>query len=233
MNLFAYQKKYIVLLALAVLLFLPDKELYACGGQDVFISDNPELEIKKDPGTPFVKESDMKISPALAHAIAERFLTENLPDPPLPLTFRKLENVHKKLIYQFQTEPLPDYKGQYHLGPVNFKVERLVLDVDALTGNLYLANGCGAAPGQLLYTYNSSDFNDMSSSASPVLVSNNTNFIARNTGNPVKIDGKILLEEWKNTGHKYFYLGTYTPLTPHYLNHHSHQHLHTTSTITH
>jgi hypothetical protein len=45
----------------------------------------------------------------------------------------------------------------------------------------------------------------------PVLISNNTNFIARKTGNLINIDGKISPEEWKDTGHRYFYLGTYKP----------------------
>jgi hypothetical protein len=101
--------------------------------------------------------------------------------------------------------------GLYHLGPVNFKVEKLVLDIDAFTGNIYQATGCGSAPGRLLYRYNPADFNMMEDDQGPVLISNNTNFIARKTGNRIKIDGKISPEEWKDTGHRYFHLGTYKP----------------------
>jgi hypothetical protein len=206
----------IVLLSFTGILFLPGKILYACGGVDVILSEAPTPEKQFNQGYQFdeqgnllVQKSNVNISPALAHAIAEKFLLKNLSDPPLPLIFRKLEWVHRKLIYQFQSEPLPNYNGLYHLGPVNFTVERLILDVDAITGNLYLSNGCGAAPGQLLYEYNPSDFNN-TLLLPPTMIPNNTNFIARKTGNHVRIDGKILSEEWEDTGHKYFYLGTYT-----------------------
>ena len=211
----------ILLLFLAGLVIFPAKGLYACGGDDVILSENPDLKLQSNrgysrdnQGNLLFPKSDILITPSLARAIAEKFLRESLPDPPLPLTFRKLEWVHRKLVYQFQSEPLSDYNGKYHLGPVSFKVESLVLDVDAMTGNLHIANGCGAAPGRIVYRYNPSDFDDSVSASPATLISNNTNFIARKTGNPIRVDGKILPEEWKNTGHKYFYLGTYKPHNP-------------------
>ncbi len=220
-NMVRKYKRYIVivLLTLIALFFHPVKALYACGGKDVILSDLSSITDTRayqfdEQGNLLIDKTGVNIQPALAQAIAEKFLMETFSDPPLPLTFRKLENVHRKLIYQFQSEPLSSYNGQYHLGPVNFKVERFILDVDARTGNLYIANGCGAAPGQLVYKYNPSDFNNMASSTSLTLISNNTSFIARKTGNPIKIDGKIQPEEWKNTGHRYFYLGTYKPHNP-------------------
>jgi hypothetical protein len=90
-------------------------------------------------------------------------------------------------------------------------VENLVLDVDAKTGNLYLASGCGSAPAKLLYKYNPYDFVGYTPVSSEPFVSDNTNFIAVKTGNSITVDGRIETDEWKNTGHKYFYLGTYTP----------------------
>ena len=87
----------------------------------------------------------------------------------------------------------------------------MVLDVDAFTGNLYLATGCGSAPGKLVYKFNPDDFDGLSPVSSEPFASNNTNFIARRTGNKITIDGRINPDEWKNTGHRYFYLGTYNP----------------------
>jgi ferredoxin len=216
---FIIYRKYtsIPLLILLGLFFYPVEETYACGGKDVTISDFKSQPSKMRPfrsdqdGNLLVDKSVVKINPGLAQAIAEKYVLENFSNPPLPLTFRKLEWVHRKLIYQFESEPLEKHNGLYHLGPVNFKVERLVLDVDAVKGNLHLANGCGAAPGKLLYKYDPSDFGNISNGEKPVLISNNTNFIARKTGNQIKIDGRISQEEWKNTGHRYFYLGTYKP----------------------
>jgi ferredoxin len=210
----------IALLVLALSLLYPVKSSYACGGKDIVLSDNPLLpslnsrnSVRDDQGNVLAHTSEAAISPGLAMAIAERYIKTQFPDPPLPLTFRKLEFVHGKLVYQFESQPLENYKGKYHLGPVNFAVEKLVLDVDAKTGDLYLASGCGSAPGKLLYAYNELDFSD-DGIKTPVFSSNNTNFIARNTGNQIKIDGRISPEEWKDTGHRYFYLGTYKPHKP-------------------
>jgi ferredoxin len=194
--------------------------LYACGGKDVMLSEDLSSDTANrgyqldDEGNLLFDPSETYIPPERAYAIAEKFIRERVPEQPFPLTFRKLEKVHGKLIYQFQSEPLSNYNGQYHLGPVNFKVERLVLDVDAATGDLYLATGCGAAPSKLLSKYDPSDFQSVEFNSDTTFISNNTNFIARKTGNPVTIDGRISPEEWIDTGHRYFYLGTYKPHNP-------------------
>jgi ferredoxin len=210
-----YRSYTVISLLVFILLFVLAGRLFACGGEDVIISEFEAGTFTKDgfqhdeEGNLLVDDSLVTIRPALARAIAEKYLMDNYFTPPLPVTFRKLERVHRKLVYQFETLPVEGQNGLYHLGPVNFKVEKLVLDVDAFTGNIYQATGCGSAPGRLLYRYNPTDFNMMEDSQEPVLISNNTNFIARKTGNPIKIDGKISPEEWKDTGHRYFYLGTY------------------------
>jgi hypothetical protein len=143
---FTRYRKYILLIVLTVtaLLFLFQKTLYACGGKDVILL-NPSSEdysFRNDQldehGFISVDQSRISISPLLAQTIAEKFLIENFADPPLPLIFRKLESVHRKLIYQFQSEPVENYSGDYHLGPVNFRVESLVLDVSARPASLYV-----------------------------------------------------------------------------------------------
>ncbi|GBE00440.1 putative electron transport protein YccM [bacterium BMS3Abin07] len=202
----------------------------ACGGTDVVLSENPaSLTTRMVPSTNGVfydyqgnlllPRSEARISPVQAEAIVTFFSRKNLPFLQKPFLFRKLEYVHEKLIYQFTSqESIPNYNGKYHLGPVNFIVDKLVLDVDAATGNIYVANGCGSAPGQLIYKYNRSDLSDINLNNKTVFISDNTNFIARRTGNKVIIDGRINDNEWKNTGHKYFYLGTYKrhlPSEPH------------------
>ena len=193
----------------------------ACNGKDVILSDNPLLlnqngqyTVKDDHGNLLIHESEVYITPELARGIAEKFVIDNVEDPPLPLTFRKFEFVHGKLVYQFESQQLDNYNGKYHLGPVNFKVENLMLDVDAVTGNLYLATGCGSAPAKLVYQYNPRDFDGFAPVNTETFASNNTSFIARKTGNQIKVDGRIDPEEWKQTGHRYFYLGNYKPHAP-------------------
>ncbi len=215
--------KSVLVIALAAItgLFLFTADIHACNGKDVILSENLDFEEQNssgfqqdEEGNLLYDESLINITPEHAREIAELFLTENIQPPPFPLTFRKPEKVHRKVVYQFESQPLEGYDGEYHLGPVNFKVEKLVLDVDAMTGNIHIANGCGAAPGQTVYKYDPSDFTGKPSAGPSVYASNNTNFIARKTGNPIKIDGKISPEEWKDTGHRYFYLGTYEPHKP-------------------
>ncbi len=215
-------------LALIIALFasVVPYSAYACNGTDVAFSKDPALDasetVKGKNGTSYLNAAGQlllpdtmaNISPARARAIAEKFVRAQFDEPPFPLTFRKVESVHGKLIYQFQSRKIPDINVKYHLGPVNFKVDYLILDVDAKTGNLYIANGCGGAPNKLLYTYNPADFTSARIDEDEVFISNNTNFIARNTGNKITIDGRIDPEEWKDTGHRYFYLGNYVSHMP-------------------
>ena len=212
-----------VLLALAVMVLVPAGVAIACNGTDVTLSEDPAREAAEvlrnekgvtyldDTGSLLLPMSTPQISPALARQIAERFLKSISATPALPLTFKKLESVHGKIIYQFQSERMPGTNITYHLGPVNFTVDRLILDVDVLTGNLYLGNGCGAAPSQKLYAYNPNDFNGIALDTAEVFASNNTNFIAMKSDRPVKVDGIIDPLEWSGTGHKYFYLGEEKP----------------------
>jgi hypothetical protein len=142
-----YTKHFVLsLLTLIIVYFLPLQSLYACNGDDVILSDTPALmnqngkySVRDSEGNLIVHESETLISPELAKSIAQKFVIDNVAGSPLPLTFRKLEYVHRKLVYQFESTPLENYNGKYHLGPVNYKVEKLVMDVDAITGNLYLA----------------------------------------------------------------------------------------------
>jgi len=196
----------------------------ACGGTDVRLDDDPSKAafqaipsqngyLYYDPlGSLILNRSEARISPSVAEAIVKRFARERVPSLKGGFRFRKLEYVHGKLVYQFESvERLPGYNGKYHLGPVNFIVDHVILDVDARTGELFLANGCGAAPAQLLARYDPREIEASGVEDSGPYISDNTNFIARKTGNTVNIDGRITEEEWKNTGHRYFYLGEYTP----------------------
>jgi hypothetical protein len=118
------QKKYtfaVILTILGILLFSSNRS-FACGGKDVILLDEPSLLRSSsrtpqldDVGNLLMHRSEAHISPGQARAIAEKFVRERVPNSPLPLAFRKLESVHGKLVYQFKSEPLENYNGQYHL----------------------------------------------------------------------------------------------------------------------
>jgi len=219
------RKKYLLLSNLAIVFLLLLYSLaIACGGVNVILDDKPsESAFKKIStsrghmyfdrnGNLLFNRSKVKISPARAEAIVNKFVREKVPYLKRGFKFRKLELVHGRLIYQYESiDQLSGYNGKYHLGPVNFIVDHLILDVDALTGELFIANGCGAAPGQLLARYNPEDIHEVEQLKYGPYISDDTNFIARNTGNTIKIDGIISEDEWKNTGHRYFYIGEFSP----------------------
>ncbi len=220
-----FRKKYLLLPNLTfVFLLLLYTLAIACGGVNVRLDDNPSgVAFKKISssrwhiyldrnGNLLFNRSKVKISPARAEAIVNKFIRERVPYLKKGFKFRKLELVHGRLIYQYESnERLSGYNGKYHLGPVNFIVDHLILDVDALTGELFIANGCGAAPGQLLAKYNPEDIPEVEELKYGPYISDNTNFIARNTGNTIRVDGIISEDEWKNTGHRYFYIGEFSP----------------------
>jgi polyferredoxin len=217
-----FKTKTSLICTLIVAILLVAATGFACNGTEVILKDDLSSDdarfLKTKTGFDYIdwrgfeikSRSEAKITPALAERIAEKFVRSQLSDnPPLPLTFRKLESVHGKLVYQFESKRVPDLDMGYHLGPVNFTVDKLVLDVDAKTGDIYLANGCGAAPGQLLYKFNSADFSPEDHISNKAYIPDNTNFIAVDTGREVNVDGVIDPEEWKDTGHRYFYLGNF------------------------
>jgi hypothetical protein len=132
----------IISLIAALLVMFSQGTAFACNGTDVTFSSSPITDAVqsfkgKDGTISYYNGADNllvsrelpKISPSRARSIAEGFVSAKFPQDPPALTFRKLEFVHGKLIYQFRSEKIEGMDIQYHLGPVNFTVDHLVLDV--------------------------------------------------------------------------------------------------------
>lgn len=189
----------------------------ACGGVTATIADDPKpFSVKTETGpekTPlhfdragklYVSAKEIKISSALAEAIAKRYLEK---------TYKRYEHLefeaftydHGDLVYMFHAH-VPNLAYSVHVGPLKSVADHAHVHVSALTGDVY-GPGCGFGSGAVEMKYDSKDYPaDLKDKRLPYLQFN-TNFIARE-GKPPKIDGRIEKDEWQGAGHEIIHIGT-------------------------
>lgn len=189
----------------------------ACGGVTATIADDPKpfgVRTESGPGgvalhfddagNVYAAAKDVKISSALAEAIAKRYLEKK---------FRRFEHLefeafsydHGDLVYMYHAH-VPDLAYGVHVGPMKFVTDHAHVHVSALTGDVY-APGCGFGSGLVDMKFDPKQYpTELKSKRLPYLQFN-TRFIARE-GEPPKIDGRIEKEEWKGAGHQTIHVGT-------------------------
>ena len=148
-------KRSIVPLVFGALLFvslMPGRAL-ACGGVTATIADDPKpfgvrtesgpggitLHLDRD-GKVYVAAKDIKISSALAEAIAKRYLEKRY-DHYEHLEFEAFTYDHGDLVYMYHAH-VPNLAYSVHIGPVRSFFEKAHVHVSALTGEV---SGRGAA----------------------------------------------------------------------------------------
>ena len=211
------QQAYSVLL-LAFLFALADPpSVFACGGVTATIADNPEplgIRTEKGPGgvalhfdrsgNVYVASSEVKISTALAEALAKRSLERKFSSHG-HLDFEAFSYDHGDLVYMYHAH-VPDLAYGVHVGPMKFATDHAHVHVSAVTGDVY-GPGCGFGSGIVDMKFDPKDYPaDLKDKRLPYLQFN-TDFIARE-GRPPKIDGKIEKQEWEGAGHQVIHLGT-------------------------
>jgi hypothetical protein len=189
----------------------------ACGGVTATIADNPKLFGVKEESGPggallhydkagnvHVAAKEIKISSALAEAIARRYLEK---------TFAKYEHLefeafsydHGDLVYMYHAH-VPDLAYSVHVGPLKSVTDHAHVHVSAITGDVY-GPGCGFGSGIVEMKFDAREYpTDLKDKRVPYLQFN-TDFVARE-GKPPKIDGKIEKEEWKGAGYRVIHVGT-------------------------
>jgi hypothetical protein len=189
----------------------------ACGGVTATIADNPKpLGVKTESGPEgttlhfdksgkvYVAAEEIKISSALAEAIAKRYLDK---------TYKRYEHLefeaftydHGDLVYMYHAH-VPNLAYSVHVGPLKSVADHAHVHVSALTGDVY-GPGCGFGSGAVEMKYDSKDYPaDLKDRRLPYLQFN-ANFIARE-GNPPNVDGRIEKEEWQGAGHEVIHIGT-------------------------
>lgn len=190
---------------------------FACGGVTATIADDPKpfgTKAESGPGgvtlhfdstgNAYVAARDIKISSALAEAIAKRYLEKR---------FRRYEHLefeaftydHGDLVYMYHAH-VPDLTYAVHVGPMKFATDHAHVHVSAVTGDVY-GPGCGFGSGIVEMKFYPKDYPaDLKDKHLPYLQFN-THFIARE-GKPPKIDGRIEKPEWLGAAYEIIHVGT-------------------------
>jgi hypothetical protein len=196
--------------------FIPERAS-ACGGVTATIADDPNpfstktesgpggitLHFDRD-GKVYVAAKHVKISSALAEAIAKRYLEKRYKRYE-HLEFEAFTYDHGDLVYMYHAH-VPDLAYSVHVGPLKSVADHAHVHVSALTGDVY-GPGCGFGSGTVEMKFDAKEYPaDLKDKRLPYLQFN-TNFIARE-GKAPKIDGRIEKDEWQGAGHEVIHIGT-------------------------
>ncbi|HWP60850.1 MAG TPA: hypothetical protein VNL14_23345 [Candidatus Acidoferrales bacterium] len=201
---------------LLFLLYSPDG-VFACGGLKATIAAEPRLFAVKtesgprgttlhfdNAGNVYVAAEEIRISSALAEAIAKRYLQKKY-ERYEHLEFEAFTYDHGDLVYMYHAH-VPDLAYSVHVGPLKSVSDHAHVHVSALTGDVY-GPGCGFGSGAVEMKFDAKEYPaDLRDKRLPYLQFN-TSFIARE-GKPPKIDGRIEKEEWRGAGREVIHVGT-------------------------
>jgi len=188
-----------------------------CGGVTATIADDPRsfgVRTAAGPqgvtlhydraGNVYVAASEIKISSALAEAIAKRYL-----DRPYRgwshLEFEGFTYDHGDLVYMYHAH-VPNLAASVHVGPLNFATEHAHVHVSATTGDVY-GFGCGLGSGIVEMAFEPTAYPAELEGKRLPYIQFDTPFVA-SEGQPPRIDGRIDPEEWKDAGHEVIHVGT-------------------------
>jgi hypothetical protein len=211
-------RRLVVLFIFSVLpLFSLPNTGFACGGVTATIAEDPKpfsvktengpegttLHFDRD-GKVYVDAKEIKISSALAEAIAERYLEKKYKSYS-HLEFEAFTYDHGDLVYMYHAD-VPNLAYSVHIGPVKSVMEHAHVHVSALTGDVY-GPGCGLGSGIVEMKFDPKEYSeDLNNKRLPYLQFD-THFIVRE-GKVPKIDGRIEKAEWQGAAHQIIYVGT-------------------------
>lgn len=193
------------------------KPVFSCGGVTATIADNPQplgMRTEQGPGgvtlhfdqagNVYVAAKDIKISSALAEAVAKRYLKEKYKFYE-HLEFEAFTYDHGDLVYMYHAH-VPDLAYSVHIGPIKSVTDHAHVHVSAVTGEVY-GPGCGVGSGIVEMKFDPKDYpNDLAKKRLPYLQFN-TDFVIRE-GKPPNIDGRIEKSEWQGAGYQLIHVGT-------------------------
>jgi hypothetical protein len=200
---------------LGTLLAVPPAE--ACGGRAATIADDPaRLASATEPGpggmtlhtdqqgNVYVTAADVKVSSALAEAIARRYVRQRYHTTG-PVEFEAFTYDHGDLVYMFHAH-VRGLAASMHVGPLRFVTTHAHVHVSATTGDVY-GFGCGLGSGIVEMKFEPAAYPaDLRSRRLPY-VQFDTPFVARE-GRAPTIDGRIEAAEWGDAGHEVIHVGT-------------------------
>ncbi|MBI4608582.1 MAG: hypothetical protein HY726_06230 [Candidatus Rokubacteria bacterium] len=213
--------------AIAILVgatFVPDSA-EACGGVTATIAEDPKpfgLRTEAGPGgvtlhvdqagNVYVAAADIKISSALAEAVATRYLNKRY-GRWSHLEFEGFTYDHGDLVYMYHAH-VPNLAASMHVGPLSFATEHAHVHVSATTGDVY-GFGCGLGSGIVDMAFEPGAYPAELKTKRLPYVQFDTPFVARE-GRLPSIDGRIDPEEWKDAGREGIHVGTAQPALTEY-----------------
>lgn len=212
-----YWKKAALFSATVLVVFVYTVPAMACGGVTATIAENPEpfgVRTEKGPGgitlhfdkagNVHVSAKEMKISSALAEAIAKRYLEKRFGRYE-HLEFEALTYDHGDLVYMYHAH-VPDLAYSVHVGPLKYATDHAHVHVSAVTGDVY-GPGCGMGSGIVEMKFDAKDYPaDLKDERLPYRQFS-TDFVVRE-GKPPKINGRIEKAEWQGAAYQVIHVGT-------------------------
>jgi len=211
------QKRVIFLAASFISFYANTRSVLACGGVTATIADDPKavaIKTEKGPGdvtlhfdktgNVYVAAKEIRISTALAEAIAKQYLEKRYKSYG-HLEFEAFTYDHGDLVYMYHAD-VPNLAYSVHIGPVKSVMEHAHVHVSAITGEVY-GPGCGLGSGNVEMKFDPKEYPaDLNQKRLPYLQFD-THFIVRE-GNTPKIDGRIEKAEWQGAAHQIISVGT-------------------------
>ncbi len=189
----------------------------ACGGVTAYIADQPEslkgatrenlggvASYRLPDGSLALPASEVKVSSALAEAIARRYLDRRYGRYE-HLEFEAFTFEHGDFVYMYHAR-VPGLAVSYHVGPVRFATEEAHIHVSARTGVVY-GFGCGGGPGDEDMAFDPSAYPpDLATRRLPYRQFDSHTVIR--DGRAPTVDGAIGREEWADAVHLVVMVGT-------------------------
>lgn len=205
-------------IAAGLIVFLSDGGLAeACGGVTATIADHPaRFGVRTEPGPQgvtlhfdragdaYVAANEIRISSALAGAIARRYLVKRYGRVE-HLEFEAFTYDHGDLVYMYHAH-VGTLAASMHVGPLRFVTDHAHVHVSATTGAVY-GFGCGLGSGEVEMPFEPDAHPAELKDKRLPYVQFDTPFVARRA-RPPRVDGRIEPEEWVDAGHVVIHLGT-------------------------
>lgn len=189
----------------------------ACGGVTATIADDPRpfgVRTEQGPGgitlhvdrtgNVYVAAQEIKVSSALAEAIAKRYLQKRYGSWS-HLEFEGFTYDHGDLVYMYHAD-VRGLAASVHVGPLNFATEHAHVHVSSITGDVY-GFGCGLGSGIVEMAFEPDAYPAELKNKRLPYVQFDSHFVAKE-GQPPTIDGRIEPDEWRDAGHEVIHVGT-------------------------
>lgn len=206
-----------ILLGLFLAVLATPDAAHACGGVTSYIADRPEtvrgLRQERLGSTSYyvlpdgsfaLPASEVKVSSALAEAIARRYL-ERRYGRYEHFEFEAFTIEHGDFVYMYHAR-VPGLALAYHVGPLRFATDEAHVHVSARTGVVY-GPGCGGGPGDEDMAFDPLAYPpDLATKRLPYRQFDSHTVIR--DGRAPTVDGTIGRDEWADAAHLMLVVGT-------------------------